>query len=523
MLSLNGIFLGALLVTLFASETRPADTSTDYCDSSEYTIGQVRLAIGQGPSQVFAHFTVIQQREQQRGCALQTKFHVAFSGEQNYYKSEASLIGCFNTGFGYTWHYLVARLDDAIVGAKYTYEILGGTNTYRGVFSLNTSLPVVVIGDTGEHRKNRLVDSLLQENPGLAIHVGDMSYASNSGTCWSVELQEQRRCAYDCTEDEECEGRDRQSKRALEDWEAFFRDLQPLLATVPVMATMGNHDNDLQWFFKFRPPVGASAPNVSPGLEYESTIAKFHSQLKGAPASVQQAALNVLLNQPFFYSFDHGLIHFVSIQTEDNGINAYERSTKHSLRYQHGLGVLSSSNRFDAHFGINSPQYRWLVDDLSNVDRLKTPFVIVFTHRPMFHSSTHHPNCGVGGDWYGCTMRNTYAPLFEKYGVNLVLAGHSHHYSRSKPIAVAEDGAIQVREPGLNNGRDHPIYLVVGTSGFKLEKHFSSTFPHWLAYRTGEHFGYLTLLPHNNTHMTIKFISTTEQRVIDSVTIEEYN
>ena len=41
---------------------------------------------------------------------------------------------------------------------------------------------------------------------------------------------------------------------------------------------------------------------------------------------------------------------------------------------------------FEHDFRPGSPQYVWLENDLKNVDRTKTPFVMVGGHRPMYCS-----------------------------------------------------------------------------------------------------------------------------------------
>ena len=60
----------------------------------------------------------------------------------------------------------------------------------------------------------------------------------------------------------------------------------------------------------------------------------------------------------FRYSYDYGMVHMVMLSTEHD--------------YQPG-----------------SPQYVWLENDLKNVDRTKTPFVMVGGHRPMYCSEAY--------------------------------------------------------------------------------------------------------------------------------------
>ena len=59
----------------------------------------------------------------------------------------------------------------------------------------------------------------------------------------------------------------------------------------------------------------------------------------------------------FRYSYDYGLVHYIMISTEHN-------------------------------FSPGSPMYTWLEYDLRNVDRQKTPWVIIAGHRAMYCSTT---------------------------------------------------------------------------------------------------------------------------------------
>lgn len=69
-----------------------------------------------------------------------------------------------------------------------------------------------------------------------------------------------------------------------------------------------------------------------------------------------------------------------------------------------------------------SNQYLWLVDDLGNLPD-HTKFVIVLFHHPPYSSGRH------GGDEKG--LINTWVPVFESRGVDLVFNGHDHNYERS--------------------------------------------------------------------------------------------
>jgi len=91
-----------------------------------------------------------------------------------------------------------------------------------------------------------------------------------------------------------------------------------------------------------------------------------------------------------WYSFDSGPAHFVSLD-------------------------VASSN-----YKPGSEQYNWLLRDLQDTMR---PWKIVYMHYPAY---AYAP---VGGSVQA--IRDYLVPLFEMYGVQLVLSGHDHFYQRN--------------------------------------------------------------------------------------------
>ncbi|MDQ7042826.1 MAG: metallophosphoesterase family protein, partial [Sulfurimonas sp.] len=74
---------------------------------------------------------------------------------------------------------------------------------------------------------------------------------------------------------------------------------------------------------------------------------------------------------------------------------------------------------------------QWLRRDLA---ANKKPWVIVAFHTPPYSDGGHKSdNCW---DSRGrlCDMRESFVPIFDEFGVDLVLSGHSHGYERSKLI-----------------------------------------------------------------------------------------
>ncbi|MEO6462438.1 MAG: metallophosphoesterase, partial [Candidatus Eisenbacteria bacterium] len=95
-----------------------------------------------------------------------------------------------------------------------------------------------------------------------------------------------------------------------------------------------------------------------------------------------------------WYSFDHGNIHFVVLDSE-----------------------VSSRDP-------GSPMLTWLAADLAATNRT---WVIAFWHHPPYSRGSHDSD----SDTRMSEMRENVMPILESYGVDLVLGGHSHSYERS--------------------------------------------------------------------------------------------
>ena len=136
-----------------------------------------------------------------------------------------------------------------------------------------------------------------------------------------------------------------------------------------------------------------------------------------------------------WYSYDWGDIHFVVLDTERTG----------------------------------AAQAAWLEADLA---ANKQPWTIVYGHKPP-HSSGEHGDDGAFQQWF--------VPAIEKHHVQLVLAGHDHHYERFHPIngvtyIVTGGGGRGVRElatpkPGSAFAEAVIHFLVVTIDGDTLTTH----------------------------------------------------
>ena len=142
-----------------------------------------------------------------------------------------------------------------------------------------------------------------------------------------------------------------------------------------------------------------------------------------------------------YYSFDYGPLHIVVLDTE----RAFLSSTRHE------------------------EQRAWLETDLRAAQ--SQPWRIA-----LFHRSPYSSGAGHGSE---LAVRQTFAPLFERYGVQFVISGHEHDYERSVPWREAGDQAV--------------TYLVTGGGGASL---YASGVSAWTALsRSVHHYMRATVSP----------------------------
>ncbi|MFQ5603843.1 MAG: choice-of-anchor D domain-containing protein [bacterium] len=151
----------------------------------------------------------------------------------------------------------------------------------------------------------------------------------------------------------------------------FERMYEEMLRKSVLWPTLGNHDDNT-----------ASTPGPYP---YYDIFTLPTNGEAGGIASGTEA----------YYSFDYGSIHFICLN-----------STTANLRQP------------------GSPMWVWLEEDLAANDK---NWIIAFWHHPPYSKGSHNSD----RENELVTMREVALPILEDYGVDLVLAGHSHSYERS--------------------------------------------------------------------------------------------
>ncbi|HEX7274958.1 MAG TPA: metallophosphoesterase [Nitrososphaeraceae archaeon] len=133
-----------------------------------------------------------------------------------------------------------------------------------------------------------------------------------------------------------------------------------------------------------------------------------------------------------YYSFDYRHVHFIVMSTLSD-------------------------------FSITSAQYKFIEKDLQEASANENiDWIVVTNYGPFYTSPSAHPAKN--------DIRNIYHPLFDKYGVDLVLQGHNHNYQRTYPVTFnpnkgSEPIVTNQFTTGYQGNKDGIIYAIVGTAG----------------------------------------------------------
>ncbi|XP_063676669.1 uncharacterized protein LOC134812966 isoform X3 [Bolinopsis microptera] len=189
-------------------------------------------------------------------------------------------------------------------------------------------------------------------------------------------------------------------------WDTWGQMVEPVGSKMAYMAVPGNHELDI----------------------YDSTNENGTIYTKRF----------IMPGNERYFSFGVGMVHFVAVSTDES---------------------------IDA----SSTQGEWFKNVLKKVNqnRKQWPWLVVFQHRPIYNSNKNH------GNWTGTNAYENpdgYKPyhlgwpdhfedLILENKVDLVLAGHVHHYERSWPVRDRNDTVQSY------NKVDRPIHITCGHGG----------------------------------------------------------
>jgi hypothetical protein len=140
---------------------------------------------------------------------------------------------------------------------------------------------------------------------------------------------------------------------------------------------------------------------------------------------------------------------------------------------------------------VDNEQYQFVLEDLEKTSQNKNiDWIFVMFHKPMYSP--------LSKQFEEYIIRDKYQPIFDKYGVDLVIQGHNHIYSRTLPLSLNK---LDISQPivdknsrSTNNNNNiftNPqgtIFLVVGVGGEEL--HRIESVPYYVANHYNKGFGF---------------------------------
>ena len=205
-------------------------------------------------------------------------------------------------------------------------------------------------------------------------------------------------------------------------WWDFWTNNSRSARKRPWMPSAGNHENELG-----NGPIGYQA--------YQTYF------------SVPDASGQTDITRGLWYAFTAGSIRVLSIANDDicyqDGGNSYVRG------YSQGA------------------QKAWLEKELAAArDNHDIDWIIVCMHQVAISTADKFNGADLG-------IREEWVPLFDKYGVDLVVCGHEHHYERSHPIRGHESNSTLTPVPAATatdviDTTKGTVHMVIGGGGTSM-------------------------------------------------------
>lgn len=231
----------------------------------------------------------------------------------------------------------------------------------------------------------------------------------------------------------------------------FMRNIEQVGAYIPYQVSHGNHEDS--------------------SIHLAHYIERFRSQPSNAEPPTFTTSNGETVNTMYF-SWDYGLMHYISVSTEL------------------WFGVKDDKTTKDTFLA-------WVEKDLeaANKNREAVPWIMIEGHRSVYCS------CDGDCDSDAVTVRKDLEPIMMKYGVDFYVNGHEHNYERSYPLYNRKSDRSNV-DPKA------PIYIVSGAAGSQeLHEPFTRLQPSWSAFRSNS-FGYSVATIYNSTHLRWQQVQT---------------
>ena len=360
---------------------------------------------------------------------------------------------------GWTRHYVPSIswfhhvvLNNLQPSTTYYWQVTSPVGVNSSVLSFTTApkvgdhkpFVVSINGDMGLVNEDHTV-ALMKEwvdRIDLFWHVGDLAYADD-WTDLGMSYEE-----------------------AQETWMGRMTDIWNQR---PYMTCPGNHEAT----------CSEETPDVCP--EGQRNFTSYRERFR-MPARESGAVNNM------WFSFDYGLVHFISIDTEVVYPNSPE-----------GPGTFLNAGPF-------GNQLAWLEADLKKAvaNRATVPWILVSGHRPFYSSSAD-------GLWP--PSQQWFEPLFVQYSVDIVYWGHIHWYERLYPTINSS-----VVQQDYNNPAA-PVYFISASAGNVEGLTPGNITQPYSALVDDSDFGMGLLHVHNATHLSWHFYRSSNKQLIDRIDI----
>jgi hypothetical protein len=202
-------------------------------------------------------------------------------------------------------------------------------------------------------------------------------------------------------------------------WWDFWDNVGRSARKRPWMPSPGNHENELG-----NGPIGFAA--------YQTYF------------SVPEAPGQTELTRGLWYAFTAGQVRVISIANDDVALQDGGDS------YVHGYSA--------------GAQKAWLEAELAAARRdPEIDWVVVCMHQVVISTADHFNGADLG-------VRQEWGPLFDRYGVDLVVCGHEHHYERSHPIRGQQANATltpiaAATDTKVIDTSQGAVHMVIGGGG----------------------------------------------------------
>ena len=197
-----------------------------------------------------------------------------------------------------------------------------------------------------------------------------------------------------------------------------------------------------------------------------------------------------------YYSFNYQDVHVLVMDTDRN---SYSSGSAQRNFVQSDLQAASTN-----------PSIKW---------------IIVYLHKPMYTSDNEcgSSSCQNTGS-ENTNLRNGFHPMFDQYGVDLVLQGHVHNYQRTFTLKY-DSGSPSSPTITSNNANTYTegngaVFAIVGTGGVNF--HALSGKASFTSSQQDDHFGQLDIKSTNSGNkLEGRFYRNSDNAVLDSFSISK--